>query len=118
MIEIGRRVRSQPPPPNVVFEALVQPNRDPARPWLALLDDEQPPLIGRTEEFNLVTWSSLWVKRPDALIRFDLSGDANGTNLGWTLYVDDPSPDDPLIGHLRKRMNQLINADLRYSFGQ
>lgn len=38
--------------------------------------------------------------------------------LCWTIEVDEPRPDDSLIGHLRKRMNVLINADLRYSFGQ
>jgi hypothetical protein len=118
MIEIGNRARSQPPPPRVVFEALVQPNRDPARPWLTLLDDEKPPVIEATQEFALVTWSSLWVKRPDTLIRFDLTEATSGTDLRWTLYVDDPAPDDPLIGHMRKRMNQLINANLRYTFGQ
>lgn len=118
MIEIGSRARSQPPPVIVVFEALVQPNRDPARPWLTLLDDEQPPSILSRDEPNAVTWSSLWVKRPDAVVRFDLSGAASGTDLRWTLYVDDPPPDDPLISHLRKRMNQLINANLRYPFGQ
>jgi len=32
--------------------------------------------------------------------------------------VDQPIPDDALIGHLRKRVNQLINANLRYTFGQ
>jgi hypothetical protein len=27
-------------------------------------------------------------------------------------------PDDSELGHLRKRLNQLINADLRYSYGR
>lgn len=96
----------------------MQPNRDPARPWLRVLDDEQLPTVGQTQEFTLVTWSSLWLKRPDAVVRFDLSGGSSGTNLRWTLLVDDPPPDDALVGHLRKRMNQLINANLRYTFGQ
>jgi hypothetical protein len=117
VIEIGTRARSQQPPPHVVFEALVHPNRDPDRPWLTLLDDEQLPSIGRAEEFTLVTWSSLWVKRPDAVIRFDLDGDCNGTTLRWTVSVDEPPP-DALVGHIQKRMNQLINANLRYTFGQ
>jgi hypothetical protein len=29
----------------VVFEALAEPNRDPARPWLTLLPDEQWPTL-------------------------------------------------------------------------
>jgi hypothetical protein len=28
------------------------------------------------------------------------------------------APDDALIGHLRKRVNQLIDANLRFTFGQ
>ncbi len=118
-IEIGRRRRTQPPPPHVVFEALIDPDRDPSRPWLELLDDEQRPTILRADPPGTVVWSSLWTKRPDALVQFDLSSDAgSGTELGWTLRVAEPRPDDALIGHLRKRMNQLINANLRYTFGQ
>jgi len=41
-----------------------------------------------------------------------------GTALRWTLYVDEPIPQDPLVRHLRSRLNQLINADLRFTFGQ
>lgn len=65
-----------------------------------------------------MTWSSLWIKRTDALTRFDLSGDARGTDLPWILYIDEPQPDDLLIGRVRKRLNQLTNANLRYTFGQ
>jgi hypothetical protein len=39
VIEVGGRKRNQPAPPHVVFEALTQPDRDPQRPWLMLLDD-------------------------------------------------------------------------------
>ncbi len=41
-----------------------------------------------------------------------------GTDLRWTLYVDEPVPDQSLTGHMRKRLNELINANLRYSYGQ
>jgi hypothetical protein len=44
--------------------------------------------------------------------------DMSGTNLRWTLYVNEPPPHDALIAHMRKRMNQLINANLRFTFGQ
>jgi hypothetical protein len=83
-----------------------------------LLDDEQPPAILSADAPNRVTWSSLWVKRTDALVRFDLVDDMSGTNLRWTLYVNEPPPHDALIAHMRKRMNQLINANLRFTFGQ
>lgn len=120
MIEAGRRARSQPAPPHVVFEALTEPDRDPARPWLELLDDEQPPQLVDVGQPWLVIWSSLWASRPDALVRFDLATErgGDGTDLCWTLLVNPPSPDAALIGHMRKRLNQLINANLRSTFGQ
>lgn len=102
-----------------MFEALIDPGRDPARPWLDLLDDELRPRIIRSDAPARVVWSSLWIKRPDALIQFDLPpGERSGTDLRWTLFVDEPRPDEMLIGHMRKRLNQLINANLRYTFGQ
>jgi hypothetical protein len=117
--EAGSRQRAQPAPPHVVFEALTVPGRDPARPWLVLLDDERPPRLIDAAEPGLVVWSSLWDKRPDARIRFDLPSDgAGGTRLRWTLFVAEPVPDPSLLGHMRKRLNELINANLRFTFGQ
>ncbi|HZC73175.1 MAG TPA: hypothetical protein VE442_20945 [Jatrophihabitans sp.] len=118
MIEIGNRRRSQPPPPHIVHEALRDPDRDPSRSWLELLDDEQRPRVIRSEPPSLLVWSSLWIKRPDAIVQFELSPGHGGTDLRWILYVDEPQPDDALTGHMRKRLNQLINANLRYTFGQ
>jgi hypothetical protein len=119
VIEIGKRKRNQPAPPHILFEALTQPDRDPARPWLDLDDDEVRPRVVQADRPSMVLWSSLWVKRPDARIRFDLPADSGnqGTDLCWTLLVDEPVPQDALIGHMRKRINQLINANLRYTFG-
>jgi hypothetical protein len=120
MLEAGSRKRGQPAPPRVVFEALTEPDRDRGRPWLNLRDGEQRPRVVEAQEPALVVWSSLWTERPDALVRFELPPDrtGQGTDLRWTLFLDDPMPDPGLLGHLRKRVNQLINADLRYSFGQ
>jgi hypothetical protein len=119
VLEAGSRQRSQPAPPHVVFEVLTDPDRDPARRWLALLDDEQSPQLIDAQEPNFLVWSSLWQKRPDAQVRFDLATDgAGGTRLRWTLHVTEPLPDPPLLGHMRKRLNELINANLRYTFGQ
>jgi hypothetical protein len=102
-----------------VFEALCEPDRDPGRAWLELLDDEQRPRIVRSTPSSTLVWSSLWIKRPDATVTFDLPSSADGgTDLEWTLQVDEPAPDDALVGHMRKRLNQLINANLRYTFGQ
>ena len=116
--DIGSRAKNQPPPPHVVFEALTQPNRDPARQWLTLLADEQPPTVLEAQEPALVVWSSLWPRRPDARVRFDVLPAGGETSLRWTLLVEEPLPDASLTGHLRKRLNQLVNAELRYSFGQ
>ncbi len=118
MLEAGRRERAQPPPPAVVCEALTRPDADPARPWLHLLDDEQPPRVLEVAPPHLVVWSSLWPRRPDAVVRFDLTARGAETLLRWTLLVEPPLPDASLLGHLRKRLNQLINADLRGTFGQ
>lgn len=118
MVEGGSRKRNQPAPPQIVFEALTEPERPGGRPWLHLLDDEVRPQVLESVRPGLVVWSSIWLERPDATVRFDLPAGGGGTDLRWTLSVEEPLPDDALLGHLRKRMNQLINAELRYSFGQ
>jgi hypothetical protein len=120
VIEVGARRRNQPAPPHVVFEALTSPDPAGGRPWLHLLDDEHPPRVLEAEEPHLVVWSSLWARRPDARVRFDLPREdgGHGTDLRWVLLVEEPVPDASFLGHLRKRLNELVNADLRYSFGQ
>ena len=118
VVGVGTRNRNQPAPAHVVFEALTEPDRDPQRPWLFLLDDEQAPRVVTSHKPDLVVWSSLLAKRLDAVIRFDLPPGGGRTDLRWTLSVDEPAPDDALIGHTRKRVNQLINANLRFTFGQ
>ncbi len=98
----------------------MDPTRDRARPWLLLLADERQPEIVDAQKPDLVVWSSLWTRRPETLIRFELPADRSGfgTDLHWVLLVDEPPPDDSLLGHLRRRMNELINANLRYTLGQ
>jgi hypothetical protein len=56
----------------VVFEALTHPDRDPHRPWLLLLDDEQRPDVVEVEAPQLLVWSSLWTGRSNAQVRFNL----------------------------------------------
>lgn len=120
MVEIGSRQRSLPPPPRVVFEDLTVPNRSPARPWLHLLDDEVAPAVLESREPEYVVWSSLWPRRPDARITFELPtrGPSCGTDLRWTLTADEPAPDENMAGHMRKRINTLIHANLRHTYGQ
>ncbi|MBM7417224.1 MULTISPECIES: SRPBCC domain-containing protein [Nocardiaceae] len=118
MDEVVTRRKNQPPPPHVVFDDLVNPGRETIRPWLRLLDDEMLPRVIESEPPSLVVWSSLWPARPSALIRFDLTDDGAGTNLRWTLLLDPPRPDDDVVRSLRKRIDRLINANLRFTYGQ
>ena len=78
------------------------------------------PLVVERREPGLVVWSRLWPNRPDAVIRFELPADdaGHGTDLTWSLLLGEPEPDASLLGHIRKRINVLINGDLRFSFGQ
>jgi hypothetical protein len=65
-----------------------------------------------------VLWSSLWPDRPEDTIRFRIERDGgSGSMLEWELRSDQPEPDAAVLGHLRRRLNELINRDLRESFG-
>jgi hypothetical protein len=119
MIEAGRRMRNQPAPPTIVFESLTEPNRDRNRQWLRLVDDEVRPEVPQAEQPRSVVWSSWWSNRSDARIRFDPPSDGRrGTDLCWSLFVVEPMPEASLLGHMRKRVNSMINANRRYTFGQ
>ena len=112
-------MRDQPAPPTIVFESLTEPNRDRNRQWLRLLDDEVRPAVPEAEQPRSVVWSSWWSKRSDARTRFDLPSDGRGgTDLCWSLFVDEPMPEASLLGHMCKRVNFSINANLRFTFGQ
>nr|WP_279098128.1 hypothetical protein [Gordonia bronchialis] len=102
----------------MVLEDLVSPNRQPSRQWLHLLDDEIAPTVLESARPTRVVWSSLWTKRPDAQVVFDLSGGRSGTDLRWTQLTQQPAPDDRQLRHLCHRIGTLINANLRYTYGQ
>ncbi|WP_412543576.1 hypothetical protein R8Z50_14155 [Longispora sp. K20-0274] len=116
--ELGSRRRAQPAPPAVVWSALARPRAPGARPWLELLPDEVEPLVVRSVEPVLVVWSSLWPDRPQEEIHFELAPDGSGTMLRWVLLSADVPPTDSLLGHMRHRLNVLVNERLRLSFGQ
>ncbi|MGV0152801.1 hypothetical protein ACSW29_05635 [Rhodococcus sp. GB-02] len=117
MQQVATRRRSQPPPARFMFEELIDPHRQPARHWLELLESEIAPEIVRAVEPELVIWSSIWPDRPDAVIRFDIEAIGNSTMLRWTLFLDDPILSEPDVVSMRKRLNTLINANLRSIFG-
>jgi len=119
VIEFGSRARTLPAPPAVVWESLVDPRRPGARPWLTLLSDEVEPVVVEAEQPHRVVWSSLWPSRPDDQVHFDLTpAPDGGTSLRFTLCTPDTAPDESKSGHLRRRLNELLFAELRYSYGQ
>jgi hypothetical protein len=118
VVELGSRRRTQPAPPHVVWASLTQPHQAGARAWLDVLDDETEPQILDSSQPVFVVWSSLWPNRPAETIRFDLELAGQGTALRWTLLTAGEPPDDSAIGHMRFRLNRLINERLRLSYGQ
>lgn len=119
MREIGSRARTLPAPPHIVWKSLTEPRQPSARPWLNLLPDEVEPTILNADEPATVVWSSLWPTRPHDQVHFDLTAvDDGGTSLRFTLLAYGQPPDQSKIGHVRRRLNQLLFADLRYSYGQ
>jgi uncharacterized protein YndB with AHSA1/START domain len=119
VIEIGSRARTLPAPPAVVWDSLVDPRRPGTRQWLHLLADEVDPTVLAAEKPGRATWSSLWPSRPHDQIHFALTAERDGgTLLRFTLLTPDEPPDQSKTGHLRRRLNQLLFADLRYSYGQ
>jgi len=115
MIEVARTKKPQAPPPNVIFEALTQPHRDPTREWLRLETGEIEPTVLDAREFESVVWSTLWPNYPSATIAFEMTSDKanSGSVLTWTLEVEPPAPDPEAIRLLRHRINELVNRDMR-----
>lgn len=118
MIDVAHRRRGQAPPPWVIFERLANPGDQGTRPWLFLRANEVGPSVLDATHPSAVVWSSLWPQRPDAKVRFDIQpSEHGGSDLTWTLSVDQPVPDEVTIRSMRKRVNELINGKLRSSFG-
>ncbi|AEM83670.1 hypothetical protein Strvi_4012 [Streptomyces violaceusniger Tu 4113] len=119
MMEIGSRARKLPAPPSAVWDSLVEPRRPGGRPWLHLLADEVDPRVLAAEKPSQAVWSSLWPSRPNDQVHFALTASCDGgTLLRFTLLTTDEAPDQSKTGHLRRRLNQLLFADLRFSYGQ
>lgn len=89
------------------------------RPWLNLLPAEVEPSILAAEKPGRVVSSSLWPSRPNDQVHFALTPcSAGGTSLRFTLLTPDQAPDQRKTGHLRRRLDHLLFADLRFSYGQ
>ena len=101
-----------------MWESLVHPHEPGTRPWLSLLTDEVEPRPLRASKPTSVVWSSLWPSRPRDQINLELADLRPETLLEFTLLTPDEAPDDSKAGHIRRRMNQILFADLRFSYGQ
>lgn len=115
---VGTRERRLPAPPSVVRRSLAEPHQPGARPWLVLVDDEVAPVVVDDGAPDRLAWRSLWPRRPDLLLAFQLRPVGSETALRWTLTAVGEPPDESLTGHLRYRVNHLLWADLRLSYGQ
>lgn len=115
---MASRAKRLPAPPWAVFDSLVDPDQPGARPWLNLLDDEVEPRVLEAERPHRVLWSSIWLRRPDDQVLLELAAADSDTSVKFTLLTPYEAPDDRTIRHLRYRMNVLLYADLRYSYGQ
>lgn len=118
MEPVATRRRTQSPAPHVVFDDLAHLGRPTHQPWLHLLDDEVAPHVLVSEHASVVVWLSIWLARPDAKVRFELSPAGFGTDLRFTLLLDPPIPDNDEIRTMRKRLGWLINNQLRHTDGQ
>lgn len=119
MAVIRSRRSKLPAPPRAVFEDLCDPQRQPVRPWLHLLEGEAAPQIVDRDIPDRVVWSSLWRSRPDVRIQFDLAADGHGgTNLHWVMTADEPLPDLAVARAMGSRVDRLVNANLRHTYGQ
>ena len=116
--ELGRRTRGLPPPPWVVCGSRCPSRavRAPARGW-SLLDDEVEPRILDEQKAGSRGLVVAVAENPDQLIRFELAPEGDGT--GLTVGADLAGRARlERVGHRRFRLNHLLFADLRYSYGQ
>jgi hypothetical protein len=96
----------------------VRPRQPGTREWLDLLADEAEPLVLDAEQPGRVVWSSLRPSRPRDEVHFELTPVGSETLLRFTLLTPDELPDESKVGHLRRRLNQILFSGLRLSYGQ
>ncbi|WP_207619963.1 hypothetical protein [Nocardioides sp. IC4_145] len=97
------------------------PDERGTRAWLAdgLRSDEVVPTVLEADEPHRVLWSTLWPHRPEDVIELLVEPAARDTTrLRSTHLTPHDLPPDAKVGHLRERVNQLLFADLRFSYGQ
>ena len=116
---VATRHSTLAPPPHVVHESLLQPDRDPTRPWLVLHVDELRPVVLRAEAPYLLVWSFLWPDRPQDAVRLDLAAvHGGGTRLRWTWLSAAAPPGPARVREVRARLGQLLFGRLRETYDQ
>lgn len=88
------------------------------RPWLHLLADEVPPVVLESDRPPRVVWSPLWTTWPDSRIAFDYPPAAAERTCDGRRWSSPPASEDQQFRHMRQRIGTLINANLRYKYGQ
>jgi hypothetical protein len=118
--------------PQVAGTNVVKPTPEPrlrcSSSWLSrtggpvarrnLKDDEIEPRVVSATKPDRVVWSTLWPSRPNDQVHFELTAVASETLLRFTLLTPDDPPVESKTGDLRRRLNQLLFAELRFSYGQ
>lgn len=115
---LGQRVRRLPAPPPVVWADLVERRAFGVRAWLRLGPDEVEPRVLRSHEPREVVWSSLWPARPRVRIVLECLPSGPETRLRFTIESPEEVDDASVVGHYRRRVNEILYRDLRESYGQ
>lgn len=116
MIECGRRRKSMPAPPHVVWADLRTPKQEGVRAWLTLLDDEVPPTVLEADQPSSLVWSSLWPSRPDDQVVLTVAPDGPGSTLEFRWLAAGDAPSESTTSHIRRRLNFLLYGALRTSY--
>ncbi len=117
MITLVSREKGQAPPPHIVWDALTDPFDPSIRRWLELLPNEVLPEVIDAVRPHHIVWTSLWPDRPRDQIRFSIASDGrSGSRVKWTLETPDEPPDEAIVRDRRRRIDLLINGNLRDSF--
>lgn len=101
----------------MVWDDLVEPKSTGTRAWLDLLPDEVAPLVLESVRPSRVVWSSLWPDRPKDRVVIEIASSGGESAVTFTLLAAGDPPDDSKTGHIRRRVNHLLWADLRFSYG-
>jgi hypothetical protein len=115
---IAHRTKRMPPPQHVLWADLMEPARTGSRVWLELRHGEVWPRVLESTEPDQVVWSTLWEQRPDDRIVLDLAPVGQETALGFTILSPREVEDEVTLKRLQYRLNQLLYAQLRYTYGQ